>query len=1074
MTVLPCGCCEPSAPLTPIETDNRAGLSAVAYRVGTYASFRETMLEQIAHVPELARLTTREDDDYSVTIVDLWAAVADVITFYQERYANESFLRTSVQRASIQRLTRLIDYRLRPGVAALAWLAFSVDDGKTLQVPTRLRVQSVPGQDEQPQIFETIEQISADARLNRVRALPAPYGINPLARGATEALIAPGTAGLAAAAGLAAGDRLVLYSTGNPGAVEELSVRAVPVTEDRVALEWNGPVQGDWGLSTPASKAGRAFRLFGHTAPPSSMTPVADTTVPGGIRWSLGATHFNIAAGPTLPLEAKIEGVAAGDSLLVHDAGGATTLVTVTSIASGPQTLAGLTDTVTVLTVTPNLPAIADRRQVTVYELVGPQIPFWGYAYPERLTGGSLYLPGRRFADGTIEVGRTILRNAYQPGVRFAVDDLPPRRALLVGDAANDPAAATIEAVTLCGSTVGVEPTAADATTAAELGLDAASAVQLAGLETEPLPWSFTLTRPAPELRARIGDLPARTLTLDGPPTTPATAAAALHAALTAAGPEPEWTDARVLRIGARLLVFPGGTGRHIELMPTATDGTTVRELGLDGDQARPIGALLSRELATPLTLSAAAPEAALTIGPVGPRIVKVAGGGSISAHAHTLQAALAGADPSPGFALARVLAAGGRLLVLPGPTDAEITEYLRIDLTLEDPLDLDAGSAYFLGNVAAASHGETVRAETVGDGDASARFQRFALKKRPLTYVPSVSAEGVTSSLEVLADGVRWDEAAGLYGENSTAQVYATRTQEDGTTMLQFGDGRTGAPLPTGQGNVAATYRVGAGVAGRVRARTLTSALDRPPGLKGVTNPLPGRGGADPEAIADARKNAPTTVRTFGRAVSLLDFADIVCASGEVAKAAAIWLWDGLDRAVHVTVAGQAGGAFDDNGLHRIGASLALAREPNFRVLLDDFRPLPVLLRATVAVDDHFVQADVLAAVRGAVLTELSFDAVALGTPIHVSDLYRTIQDVSGVVAADVTELQPKRPADRDRPNVDRLPDGSPASLQPHVRALPARPDPARPGHVLPAELATLEDAARDVALAATGGIAG
>jgi len=114
---------------------------------------------------------------------------------------------------------------------------------------------------------------------------------------------------------------------------------------------------------------------------------VSDTTVPGGIRWSLDATHFNLAAGPTLPLEAKIEGVAAGDSLLVHDAGGATTLVTVTSIASGPQTLAGLTDTVTVLTVTPNLPAIADRRQVTVYELVGPQIPFWGYAYPERLTG---------------------------------------------------------------------------------------------------------------------------------------------------------------------------------------------------------------------------------------------------------------------------------------------------------------------------------------------------------------------------------------------------------------------------------------------------------------------------------------------------------------------------------------------------------------------------------------------------------------------------------------------------------------------------------------------------------------
>src|SRR5437764_10462273 len=165
MSALPCGCCEPTVPLTPLAEDNRAGLTAIAYRAGTYASFRETMLEQIAHAPELGRLTTRADDDYSVTVIDLWAAVADVLTFYQERYANEAYLRTATQAGSIARLARLIDYSLRPGVAALAWLAFTVDDGKLLRVPPRLRVQSVPGQDEQPQTFETLEQIQADARL---------------------------------------------------------------------------------------------------------------------------------------------------------------------------------------------------------------------------------------------------------------------------------------------------------------------------------------------------------------------------------------------------------------------------------------------------------------------------------------------------------------------------------------------------------------------------------------------------------------------------------------------------------------------------------------------------------------------------------------------------------------------------------------------------------------------------------------------------------------------------------------------------------------------------------------------
>ena len=100
------------------------------------------------------------------------------------------------------------------------------------------------------------------------------------------------------------------------------------------------------------------------------------------------------------------------------------------------------------------------------------------------------------------------------------------------------------------------------------------------------------------------------------------------------------------------------------------------------------------------------------------------------------------------------------------------------------------------------------------------------------------------------------------------------------------------------------------------------------------------------------------------------------------------------------------------------------------------------------------------LAAARGA----LDFEAVDLGEPIHLSDVYRILQDVPGVVSVDVDELQPKRPADRNRPNVDLLPDGvTPAPLQPHVRLFPARPDPAAaPGVVLPAELAVVEDAAR------------
>src|SRR3954451_3075055 len=281
-----CGCCEPTSALTPLAVSNRDGLTAIAYRVGTYSSFRATMLEQISTMkleplsatPELARLTTRADDDASITVLSLWAAVADVLSFYQERYANEAFLRTATQRVSVGRLAALIDYRLRGGVAALAWLAFGVEEGKELRVARGLRVQSVPGQDEQAQTFETLGELHAVGALSRLRVLPPPYGESPLASGATAALLDPNPP---VAGGLAPRDRVLVWETGSAGRVEELVISAVRIEEDRATLVWDAPLRTSFPDGTPAAKAGRTWRLFGHTAPASSMTPVADSTVPG-------------------------------------------------------------------------------------------------------------------------------------------------------------------------------------------------------------------------------------------------------------------------------------------------------------------------------------------------------------------------------------------------------------------------------------------------------------------------------------------------------------------------------------------------------------------------------------------------------------------------------------------------------------------------------------------------------------------------------------------------------------------------------------------------------------------------
>ena len=89
--------CQGIQPLTPLTTQNRAGLDALRYRVGKHASFFETMLARISTVsvagrdeaerirPLLDSLLARNPDDPSIALLDGWSTVADILTFYQEQ-----------------------------------------------------------------------------------------------------------------------------------------------------------------------------------------------------------------------------------------------------------------------------------------------------------------------------------------------------------------------------------------------------------------------------------------------------------------------------------------------------------------------------------------------------------------------------------------------------------------------------------------------------------------------------------------------------------------------------------------------------------------------------------------------------------------------------------------------------------------------------------------------------------------------------------------------------------------------------------------------------------------------------
>ena len=179
-----CGCCSGISVQTPQGETNRPGLSSIAYRTGTWTTFKESMLARLSssEYPALAALKTRDDDDFSIAFLDATAVVLDILTFYQERLANESYLRTATQLYSLTQLSQLIGYQPSPGVSASTYLAFTITAATGLPtdptttavtIPAGTQVQSVPAQGQTPQSFQTSADILAKADWN---ALPVQTG----------------------------------------------------------------------------------------------------------------------------------------------------------------------------------------------------------------------------------------------------------------------------------------------------------------------------------------------------------------------------------------------------------------------------------------------------------------------------------------------------------------------------------------------------------------------------------------------------------------------------------------------------------------------------------------------------------------------------------------------------------------------------------------------------------------------------------------------------------------------------------------------------------------------------------
>lgn len=897
-----CGCCEGVTQQTPQSIFNNPGLSRIAYRVGTHSKFRASLLSALSNLsyPELAALsglTTREEDDFSIALVDAWACVADVLTFYQERLANEFYLRTATERFSILELARLIGYELRPGVAAAVRLAFTMDNTpgspQKVQLDPGLKVQSIPGPGETAQTFETIEGIEARPDWNDIK--PQMNWLRyPQANDTHVYLQGTGT-------NLKPGDGLLFVGSdrqGNPYS-EGWDFRRVTSVEpdsdaDRTRVEWAK------GLGAPAPKPSwlaadvkiYAFRqrvgLFGGNAPDwRTMADVVRKQYDSPNGTASDWPNFNIAYAGSVPTSL--------DTIYLDSV--------YSQIAVGSWVVL-------------SQPAYRELyRVVDIKEASAAQFTLTGKATRLKLSGPRLASEfGSKLRETLVFAQSDKLTLAQEP-----LTNLPP----------NSPSA-----------DLPLEP-----------GL-------VAPVEGNLVPLAHLVSGLAKGQEIGIGGKRIRVRLTPG--------AGRLNLTMADGSPGQDLAQEESLRVMEPPQKLSAGNVRwHLR-----------RDNGFDG-------------------FLPAVPHDALVL-------------------------AAAKKDDEMIGELAIID------LVEPNPVNGAP---LQITLKSLNPAVAvlrniyDRKTVSISANVAQATHGETGSEEILGGGDATQVFQAFTLKQPPLTYLRSPLPPGFASSLEepgrggVRVNNVRWHEVPTLYGHGPAERVYTARRNDDGKTMIRFGDGFTGARLPTGIDNVRAIYRKGIGVAGNVRAGQLTNLLSRPLGLKAATNPQDAEGGADPEALADARTNAPLQVLTLNRVVSLQDYEDFARAYPGIAKALATWTWDGRSKGVLLTVAGPGGVVIDEGGevAIKLRDLLSAAGEPFVAVRIKPHQTAAFRLGGGLFVDPDYDPQQVLVAVQASLAEAFSFEVRAFGQPAMLSEAMAAIQSIAGVIGVDVerfyrTELAPDR----------------------------------------------------------------
>jgi hypothetical protein len=307
---------------------NPSGLPEIAYRVGDFASFRRSLLDHLPGEVELAEWRPTATADLGMQVLEWWAYVADVLTFYNERIANQSFLGTADLEESVTRLTSLLGYRPRPAIGAIATLAVMASGPGPLKIPAGVAIASKATPDVASQTFETTASAAFVEPTTVPRPAPDDFVDDPDAASPPRSS-PPGTAEPAphsqliarggvlvkgAVSSLRTGDRLLLmtkaWSSANDPAVV-VSLRGM-VTEKDSHGRKNTRMLLDGTSSLPASALAKDYRLARSTQVAHLASLPSGATVVGNSLLVLDGPARALKAGD--PLLVEVPGAGVGSS----------------------------------------------------------------------------------------------------------------------------------------------------------------------------------------------------------------------------------------------------------------------------------------------------------------------------------------------------------------------------------------------------------------------------------------------------------------------------------------------------------------------------------------------------------------------------------------------------------------------------------------------------------------------------------------------------------------------------------------------------------------------------------------